>query len=186
MSENEKLLGFLSLHQNSGQDGYLGALLVTDYQGVPQEFRCSQPVKPTAIQKPLYGEVLIPYIGVTLCGVPLIGSLKSEPSLIILEQEYLLGVRPSTVCPTAFVQRVGEAIEVSTGSQEDSGQKRKIDCPSGRFQPINMSAHPEYPDDLEAAHEILDSVFESLDPLEPFGRIKTAIDVLAKQDERFR
>jgi len=186
MSETEKLLAFLSLHETKAQDSYLGALLVTNHQGVPQEFRCSQPVKPTAIQKPLYGGVLVPYIGVTLCGVPLIRSLKSKPSLIVLEKDFLLGVRPSITSPAVFVQRAGEAIEISAGTQENSTKRRKIDCPSGRFQPIIISPHYDYLDDLDVAYETLDSIFTSLDPLEPFKRIKTAIDVLAKQDERFQ
>ena len=68
----DQFLGFLALYETSGNEGYLGAILVTNNQGVPQEFRCTHPVKPTNIQKPLYGNTLEPYIGITLCGAPLI------------------------------------------------------------------------------------------------------------------
>ena len=71
MDQND-LIGFLALYETSPRDGYLGAILITDLQGVPQEFRCTHPVKPTALQKPLYGNTLEPYIAVDLCGIPLI------------------------------------------------------------------------------------------------------------------
>ena len=43
MSPNNKnqnyLLGFLSLYETLSHDGYLGSILVTDLQGIPQEFK---------------------------------------------------------------------------------------------------------------------------------------------------
>src|SRR3990170_6152507 len=93
--EIKQLLGFLALQETSSHDGYLGAILITDLQGVPQEFRCTHPVKPTTIQKPLYGDTLEPYIGVKLCGIPLVESIQNQPALIIVEKEFLLDVRSS-------------------------------------------------------------------------------------------
>lgn len=53
-NENQNyLLGFLSLYETLSHDGYLESILVTDHQGIPQEFRCTHPVRPTNIQKPL-------------------------------------------------------------------------------------------------------------------------------------
>src|SRR3990172_10201066 len=95
MEEQKKLLGFLALYETSTQDGYIGAIFITDLQGIPQEFRCTHPVKPTTIQKPLYGDTLEPYIGVKLCGIPLVESIQNQPALIIVEKEFLLDVRSS-------------------------------------------------------------------------------------------
>ncbi len=50
-SNQEPLLGFLSLYETTSHDGYIGSLLITDPHGIPQEFRCTHPIKPTAIQK---------------------------------------------------------------------------------------------------------------------------------------
>ena len=82
--EQSTLLGFLALHQTSSKDGYLGAILITDLHGIPQEFRCTHLVKPTIIQKPLYGNTLQPYIAVNLRGIPLIESIQKKPSLIVV------------------------------------------------------------------------------------------------------
>ena len=90
MHSETTLLGFLELCKTSTEDGYLGAVLVTDIQGVPKEFRCTHPVKPSSIQKPLYGKALEPYIGVNLCGIPLVQSTQLSPSLLLVSKELKL------------------------------------------------------------------------------------------------
>lgn len=187
MEEQKKLLGFLALYETTTQDGYMGAILVTDLQGIPQEFRCTHPVKPTTIQKPLYGNTLEPYIGVNLCGIPLIQSIQSKPSLIIVHKEFLLGVRTATPCPVIFIRRAGEAIEVTMSDNSETTLRReRIDSSTGRFQPIVFASHPGFDDDITFAREILEKIFSYLDPVEPFERIIKAIEVLAKQDKRFQ
>jgi len=187
MEEQKKLLGFLALYETSTQDGYIGAILVTDLQGIPQEFRCTHPVKPTTIQKPLYGNTLEPYIAVNLCGIPLIQSIQNKPSLIIVHKEFLLGVRTATPCPVIFIRRAGEAIEIKTSdSSETTLRRERIDCSTGRFQPIVFAPNPDFHDDTTSSREIIEKIFSYLDPIEPFERIAKAIEVLAKHDKRFQ
>ena len=181
------LLGFLSLCETSNHDGYLGAILVTDLQGVPQEFRCTHPVKPTTIQRPLYGDALESYIGVHLCGIPLLESIQNKPSLVAVHKEFLLGVRTKSSCPVVFIRRAGEAFDIKTsGVSEIKSKKERIDCPTGRFQPVVITSHYKYNDDTNSARGILENIFNYLDPIEPFERMAKAIEVLGKQDKRFQ
>jgi hypothetical protein len=39
---------------------------------------------------------------------------------------------------------------------------------------------------MEYVRKVLESIFEYVDPLEPFERIALAVDVLGKQDKRFQ
>jgi len=187
-NENENcLLGFLALCETSSKDSYLGAVLVTDSQGIPQEFRCTHPVKPTTIQKPLYGNMLEPYIGVNLCGVPILKSIQNIPSLIVVDKEFLLDVRKAISCPVIFIRRAGEAIDLkSTTGSEGNFKRERVDCATGRFQPIVFTPHPDFNDDIAVARKLLEKVFSYLDPLEPFERMLKAIEVLGKQDKRFQ
>jgi len=181
------LLGFLALHETLSHDGYLGGILVTDFQGIPQEFRCTHPVKPTILQRPLYGETLESHIGVNLCGIPLIESIQNKPSLIVVHKEFLLGVRAASSCPVIFVRRAGEAIDIKSSDSSDKKLKReRIDCPTGRFQPLVLTPHFDFNDDITSAREILGEIFSYLDPIEPFERMLKAIEVLGKQDKRFQ
>lgn len=186
-NEENKLLGFLALHETSSHDGYLGAILITDLHGIPQEFRCTHPVKPTVIQRPLYGNTLQPYIGVNLCGMPLIKSIQNMPSLIVIREEFLLDVRTVSPSPVALIRRAGEAIDIEASDSPETTLKRKrIDCPTGRFQPIIFSVHSDFDDDMRFTRETLEGIFAYFDPLEPFERISKAIEVLGKQDKRFQ
>ena len=181
-------LGFLALYETANHDGYLGAILVTDMRGVPQEFRCTHPVKPTTIQRPLYGDALEPHIAVNLCGIPLITAIQHKPALVVVNREFLLEVRPASSCPIVFVRRAGEAIEVEGSSRrsENTSKRQRIDSSTGRFQPIIFIPHSDFTDDVAPAKGTLEEIFTHLDPLEPFERMVKAVEVLGKQDERFQ
>jgi len=72
------LVGYLEF-DNSGS--YRGAILVTDDWGKPLEFRCTAPVKPTAVQRTLYGSTLTPHLLVALIVEPLMEALNAEPAV---------------------------------------------------------------------------------------------------------
>lgn len=181
------LLAFYSLFETSNKDGRIGAVLVTDHFGVPQEFRCSHPVKPTAIQRQLYGNSLEPYLGIQLCGIPLVQSLKLRPSLIIVNREYLLSLRQDSPYPVIFLHRAGETIELeSLDAAEDAKKRVRIESPSKRFQPLIIVAQASYEEDRDRAREIIEPIFSHLDLYEPFERMHKAVEVLGKQDSRFQ
>ena len=183
--EERTFFGFLSLNETSSGDGYIGAVLVTDQNGVPAEFRCTYPVKPSVLHKPLYGETLEPYVGVELCAKPLVGALDHNLILLLVNARFLLEVRPSCNCPVIFIERVGEAIEVAPADAVTSPPKSRVVCPSGRFQPIYVSAHSNHAEDLSVSRPLVENTFSRLDLLEPFERIAAALEVLAQQDSRF-
>ena len=72
-------IGFYSLYETDTKDSFVGTLLITDSYGIPLEFKCTHSVKATPIQRALYGERLQPYIGIELCGVPLMKSVINVP-----------------------------------------------------------------------------------------------------------
>jgi hypothetical protein len=185
--EKQTMLGFLGFFETIDRQGYLGAILISDLQGIPQEFRCTHPVKPTIIQKPLYGDTLEPYIGVNLCGIPLAGTIQNKPSLIVVHKEFLLDVRKEGQWPVIFVRRAGEAIDIKSSVDLKVNLKReRLDCPTGKFQPIIFASHPDYCEDIIIARNIFEKAFNNFDPLEPFERMAKAIEILSKQDKRFQ
>lgn len=184
--ETPSHIAFLSLEETKNKEGYLGAILVTDLSGVPLEFRCTHPVKPTLVQKPLYGESLKPFIGNELCGKPLIKSLQNKPSCIIVNTNLFLSLRPEISIPVLFARRAGETIDVdSKQKQGDRTPRKRLESPTGDFQPIVCLCHQDYPEDFDKLSAIFDSSSRLLDIVEPFTRVKTAVEVLSKQDNRF-
>lgn len=177
--QNEKLsIGFLSVIDTISHDGYIAGLLITDLQGIPIEFRCTQPVKPSALQRILYGDSLENFIGVNLCGFSLLRSIQNKPSLLIVNKPYPIELRKSTDFPIAYLKRAGETIEL-LGFNE-SGKSERIDCSTSRFNPVIAFCHPDFGDDLALIKDIILKSFRFLDPLEPFARIGKAIEIIEK------
>ena len=74
-------VAFLGYLQFDNGASYRGAILVTDDCGKPLEFRCTAPVKPTAVQRTLYGSTLTPHLLVALIAKPLMDALNEEPAV---------------------------------------------------------------------------------------------------------
>jgi len=185
MTDTFERLGFVSLNRTESGDGYIGALLVTDPNGMPLEFRVTHPVKPTAIQKPLYGESLEPYIGVVLCGRQLVASSEAHPQIVFVTSEFMLDLRKEASIPVVYIRDAGHAIEVvSEGAdRRPSGHVK----PGGTaFKPLILVGHEL---DFEAFDHIrgrVETLTSRLDLMEPFTRTAEALKVLTKQDKRFQ
>ncbi len=176
-------IGFLTLAQTKQKDGYIGAILITDNRGVPVDFRATHPVKPSAVQKTLYGDALEPYVAVELCGKRLLRGVRTQPKLLIVNRSDLLDVHRSAECPVALLRRAGETF----GFQADGRPAgSRIDSPSGRFQPLAMDLPPGKAADEERTQQLVEAAFNYVDLLEPFERITKALEVLATQDAAFR
>lgn len=99
------LIGFFSVFPTQDKQGFIGALLVTDRQGKPEDFRMTLPIKPTGIQKMLYGPSLNRHVGVTLCGVPLFNTIKkSFPiSIMVICDTELLTLADEIECKIVYL-----------------------------------------------------------------------------------
>jgi hypothetical protein len=178
-------IGFLTLRTTVGSDGYIGAILVTNAMGIPQEFRCTRPVKPTPVQRTLYGYSLIPYIGVELCGKPLVKAIQTRCQVIVVEYDYLTAVQSNADCPMVYVRRAGEAIQVQ-GEETSTATRLSGRLDSNRFQPIVMALEPGADYNFTEAQKLIENIFVNVDLLEPFDRITAALESLAQQSPDFR
>ena len=68
-------IAFLETYTSEDSGGIIGAILVTDEETKPLEFRVTSPIKPTGFQKTLYGDVLLEHILVELISVPLLSQI---------------------------------------------------------------------------------------------------------------
>ena len=193
-------LGFLDLiisedkeNSKDRSDKYFGAVLITDSTGVPLEFRCTHPIKPSLVQKQLYGKMLLPYISVTLCGLPLLNTLNIKPSLLIVKKDWFLEIREKSDIPVVFIKTSGETSgelldfqSTATAGSADMLLSEIIDDRVGELKPINLYVKNKYKEDIRNNIENLKNIFYKIDPLEPFDRILKALEMISTQDERFR
>ncbi len=84
-------IAFLETYTLSENGGIMGAILVTDSETKPLEFRVTAPIRPTSFQKTLYGDVLLEHILVELISVPLLNAVNEQIDLIIVKDPLFLG-----------------------------------------------------------------------------------------------
>ena len=177
---NDTLIAYFAVHTNG--EGYIGAMIVIDDKGVPQEFRCTLPVRPTNAQKALYGSTLQPHVFNELIGSPLAAALSTRPKCYIVANTMLLELREYTDTPVVHFEKYGESLSPDA----DADAQHRLDSSIGGFQPITVITHRDYATDYESVRHQLEDIFNRIDLSEPFERIKTAINVLVARDDRFK
>jgi hypothetical protein len=178
---NEKLdyLAFVTLSEV--EDGVLrGGILVTDAHGKPLEFRCTSPIRPNAVQRTLYGSTLMPHIAVELVGAPLVKNVQTSPDVVLVQQEEFLTLRTRFDKPLLLARRQGQDMQLS--EEVGKGQPEELlSSPSGKFAPVVVTCHWDYPGDIAQCKQGLGWTFAICDLVEPFERVKTALRTLHEQ-----
>ncbi len=171
-------LMFLASKKFESEKAIRGAFLLADWNTKPIEFRCTNPIRPNALQAMLYGDTLEQHIMVELNGIPLFGSLKERPHIILVREQAFLGIRPKV---DALVIQIAKEEEVAISSTTDDNQNQLLHSSSARFEPIVLRPHNKFPEDRDQAKKMLAEVFDSYNLLEPFHRISTALDQVHAQ-----
>ena len=185
-AENKNFLIGFFLYLNEGDSEHLrGGILVVDRRGKPLEFRCTSPVKPTAIQRLLYGKsLLVPHVAIDLMGIPLVKSLRERPLALFVRDPQLLGLRTTVDLPVVHLRRQGESFELSSEDKPQGAEKPfVIESLSGQFQPVIATAHWKYESELDPLRAELSSFFAEADLLEPFERLANALKEIAHQKQ---
>lgn len=178
MANSQIKLMFLAARKFESNNAVRGAFLLTDVETKPLEFRCTNPIRPTQLQKMLYGDILEQYILVELIGQPLVKTVKDEPNLILVNDHSFLELRTKINIPVVQITKE-EQINISSDKDENSFQM--LNSSSGKFDPVIIRTHNRFPDDRNRSKEILSGIFNSHDLIEPFSRVSTALEQVHAQ-----
>ena len=132
-------IGFLGYREFDDGEAYRGAILITDEWSKPLEFRCTAPVRPTALQRTLYGKSLLPHVLTELIGAPLISSVREKPQLILIADEAYFDVRHKVSMPVIRVAK----------SSSSKSKGLLVQSASGKFDQVEIAAHWKFAADLE-------------------------------------
>ena len=208
-------IAYFAMRSTLDGEGHFGAAIVVDAKGIPLEFRCSVPVRPSAIQVALYGDRIRDYIAFNLCGQPLLESLTVKPKACLVESESLLALQEHASIPVFHACRVqlGGTVDVGNGGSERKGQYRRSlqsrqpnEHPAvsdgesinesgedsirlqstANFAPVALRGLPNWNRSLQDLLPDLRLLFGSIDLVEPFERVTAGCRLLCQEDERFR
>lgn len=163
-------IGFLESLTLDETSGIMGAILVTDGETKPLEFRVTAPIKTTNFQKTLYGDVLLEHVLVELISLPLISALNEELDLILVKDPFFLGANNKQGIRVihVFSQDENKAMP-QKGVEEIKSYK-------GSAQKVFIQTSPKHEAELPQIRDLLNSISEQRNLLEPFGRLRIACE----------
>lgn len=159
---------------------FMGGAMVTDPYGLPLEFRYTEPVRATKLQRVLYGDVLETYIQTDVILANLLDRLEEKPSLFIVSDSTFLGAldrQGRTVvwlAPTRGtpLKEAGATQEIAEGEfliqLEEAGGPTRV-----KTAPSSGSAVG-----TEQIGATLAEAAKSMDILEPLRRVEAAVRLL--------
>lgn len=174
MAGEELRLLFLDTQDFERGAAVRGGALVTDAATEPVEFRCTSPVRPTLLQKTLWGGRLESHIAARLTGKPLIDALTNSPSVVLVRKREFLELRELLKVPLVLLLAKGEPTGTPSLSKE-AGEDES-------FGKLVLKVHPAYPNDFGGARALLADVSSSHDLLDPFSRVRNALDLVEQQE----
>ncbi|MBU7582819.1 MAG: hypothetical protein KAF91_07890 [Nostoc sp. TH1S01] len=157
-------IAFLAKYQFDN-DAIRGAVLVTDKDTKPLEFRVTEPVRPTKVQRTLYGEILYDYILVELIAVPLLAALKEKPKFVLVDDEIFMDANNKQEIP---IIRILKQENVSYAKDKSILEEIK----SSKFPTIRISCSKKIETKLADVKTSLEEIYTSRNLLEPFQRIQ--------------
>jgi hypothetical protein len=180
MPTDIKLL-FLASSRFERGEAIRGGALVTDSSTKPLEFRCTDPIRPSPLQKTLYGGMLEEHVLLELIAKPLLRTLAAKPQIVLVREPLLLQLRPSVELPVFCVATDKDF----SAHQTDAGTQSPmlLNSDTGRFEPVVISAHADYGEERDAQRAALAEVFRHHNLLEPFERIATALQQVHTKTE---
>lgn len=177
------LLGFLIVSKTAREDGFVSAYMATDNRGYPLEFRATTSVRPSLVQKTLYGAKLEHFVGVELCGKLLVQQSSRKPETILVPERWLLDIANEVRVNIVAVWRAGEALKVE--DEETVAARGTIKPVGSAYQPVVYEGHFIDTGGEKDIIAFLQDCATRFDLIEVFERMRAALQLLAKEDPRY-
>ncbi|KAF2957608.1 hypothetical protein AS159_08075 [Thermotoga sp. Ku-13t] len=147
---------------------YVGAVLIVDELGIPQEFKYTEPVSPTPLQKILYGKSLELYLTVEIIAKSLLKSVEQKPEIFLTDNISLVEASDQVY----YVSPYG------TSKLEQSQNLEPNECviPLQNESLKLVSKSNLTQDKIEKLKKIM----EEFDVMEPFQRLSKALEFVCR------
>jgi hypothetical protein len=182
MSSGDKRsgIGFYTVVPHE-QHGLFGGLLVLNRNGRPLEFHCTAPLKPNRAQEILYGATLESYLYGEAIGLALLSKAAAKPEFVCVDRAAALAVRELVDLPVLLVSRTdGPGRSATPLFRTDAAHESTL-RPFSLGRPVCLgnhkaAVHRRFADDEQVLTGAVNGLPETFDLLEPFERIRGAID----------
>ncbi len=167
---------------NRSEDAsYTGGVMIIDRYGMPHEFKYTEPIRPTKLQRILYGKALDRYIKNEVIVKNLISKIENAPSLYFVKERELsdFGSELKRLFVTVSVSMDDPGKEVGSIKQTEGGEFIIRVSSTEVFRCYSNALKSS--ERMKEFTEILLELSKTLDLLEPFNRVEEALEFICKQ-----
>jgi len=169
MSDVNMSLGYLMVNR-TGENEYVGGIMVTDPYAIPVEFKYSEPIKPTGLQKILYGNSIEKYLLVDVIAQKLLQNLEEKPKFILIEDARMLDIQFKV--PIIYISIPKKSEESKEKIREELTKETLESGYDIIFSGTLTSDDTKW----------LERISEEIDIMEPFHRLKEALNYVCSEE----
>jgi hypothetical protein len=162
---------------------FIGAAMTTDSFGLPIEFRYTEPVRATPLQRILYGSALHRYLCREVIASTLLRAMETHPEVWVVQDEVLLEPLEEMNAPVVMLFPSEMAPMSDLGATMPAGDGEMWVQLSLAGAPLRVRFGNGDAGLQRQAVQALTEAAHTMDVLEPLGRLLQAVHVVREQQE---
>jgi len=160
---------------------FMGGAMVTDSYGLPLEFRYTEPVRATKLQRVLYGDVLETYIHTDVILANLLERLEQKPPLFLVSDSAFLSALDRRGRTVAWLAETHGTPLKEHGTIQDISATEFLVQLESATAPARVRIAPSTGEgalDKTAIAALIAEAATNMDILEPLRRVEAAVRLL--------
>lgn len=162
---------------------FLGAAMTTDQFGLPLEFRYTEPVRTTRLQRILYGSALYRYLCREVIASTLLRAMETTPQVWVVQEELLLEPLEEMRAPVVMLLPSEAPPMKDLGATQPLGEGDLLVQLSLAGAPLRVRFGHADPERQHLAVQALTDAAPTMDLLEPLHRLQQALRVVQEEQE---
>lgn len=154
---------------------FIGAAMCTDGFGLPVEFRYTEPVRATPLQRILYGSALHRYLCREVIASTLLQAMETAPEVWIVQDEVLLEPLEGMRAPVVMLFATDMAPMSDLGATMPAGEGEMLVQLSLAGAPLRVRFGSQDAAGQRHAIQALTEAARTMDVLEPLSRLQQAV-----------
>lgn len=182
LSLGKVLLGYLTVEAK--ENYFRGAALVTDQRGIPADFRYTEPVRPTRLERILYGGALDIYLKEEVILENLLGAVEAAPSMwLVYDEELIKPVQKISKLPAIATEATQRTPLDQSGQFETTGEKGVFIFQADNISaPLRLTLSDDNIPKISQFAQTLSAAAEDMELLEPFARMAKAMEAVSETE----
>ncbi len=162
---------------------FLGAAMSTDSFGLPVEFRYTEPVRATPLQRILYGNALHRYLCREVIATTLLQAMETHPEVWIVQDEVLLEPLEAMRAPVVMLFPTEMAPMTDLGATMPAGDGEMLVQLSLAGAPLRVRFGNGDASQQQQALQALTDAARTMDVMEPLNRLQQALRAVREELE---